>query len=396
MEKNDFFKLIAISDEKNIPKYKQLQLELERLIAANVLKGNTRLPGECDFFNQLGLSRTTIRKALESLEKSHLIYRIQGHGTFVGSRPPSAFDNGDKSRSEKYKKLIGVVVPNITNEIYPHIISGIEQAVQPWHICVFSANSGGSRERELRIVNEMLNNSIDGLILEPLYSEHEEKNSRLVSLLKTLSIPVILMNNDIPELECSKLMQDDEGGGRLITEHLLEHGHRRIAIIYNDRVGAAFARRTGYQSALRAAGIEPDERLDIAYNDEQGILYPGYILTKQLLENRELGVSAIFYFNDDLAIQGLTAAQSLNLNVPRDFSIAGYDDIPRSRLEGIQLSTVSHPKALMGTMAALLLMEQFERADDKQPLYRRITIQSSLVIRSSVSSPPAAEPSLWQ
>lgn len=387
MEKENFLKLIAISGSKATPMYKQLQLELERLIAENILKVNAKLPGENDFSNQLGLSRTTVRKALESLEKSHLIYKIQGHGTFVGSKPPTTFNNGEKSRQEKFKQLIGVVVPNITNEIYPHIISGIEQAVQPWQVCVFSANSGGSRERELRIVNEMLNNSIDGLILEPLYTEQDRKDLRLVSLLEKLKIPVVLMNNDIPAFECSKIMQDDEGGGRLVTEHFLEHGHKRIAIIYNDRINAAFERRKGYRSALAAAGIAPDDNLDIAYNDEQGMVFPGYILTKLLLEKRELGVTAIFYFNDDLALQGLAAAQSMNLEIPRDLSIAGYDDIPRSRLEKIQLTTVSHPKALFGTMAASLLLEQFAQTD--KPLFRIVTVHSSMVIRNSVGRPRA-------
>ena len=385
MDKLEFLKLINITDDEAVPKYRQLQSEIERLIAENILKVNTRLPGENDFFSSLNLSRTTIRKALETLEKSHLIYRIQGHGTFIGSKPPPAYDNGSNNRQEKFKRLIGVVVPNITNEIYPHIINGIEQALEPRQVCVFSANTGGSRERELRIVNEMLNNRIEALILEPLYSVQGEKDSRLVSILKELKIPVVLMNNDIPAFNCSKIMQDDEGGARLVTKHLLEQGHKRIAFIYNDRINAAFERRKGYRAALAEAGIKYDERMEIAYNDEEGMVYPGYIITKQLLENRELGVTAIFYFNDDLAIQGLTAAQSMKLSVPGDLSIAGYDDIPRSRLEGIQLTTVSHPKTLLGSIAASLLLEQFEMAD--KPMYRKVTIQSSLVIRNSVCSP---------
>ncbi|MCL2880253.1 MAG: GntR family transcriptional regulator, partial [Treponema sp.] len=296
MEKSEFIKQITIHDNNDTPKYKQLQSEIERLIADNIFKVNTRLPGENDFFHQLGLSRTTIRKALEALEKAHLIYRIQGHGTFVGSKPPSSYDSTDKIRPGKSLQLIGVVVPNITNEIYPHIINGIEQTVQSRQVCVFSANSGGNRERELRIINEMLSNSIDGLILEPLYSAQDETDTRLVSILENLSIPVVLMNNDIPSFKCSKIMQDDEGGGRLVTEHLIEQGHRRIAFIYNDRIYAAFERRKGYCAALADAGIEHDDRIDIAYNDEEGMVYPGYILTKQLLENPALGVTAIFYF----------------------------------------------------------------------------------------------------
>jgi len=385
MNEKNLWNIIKINDNDTVPKYKQLQLEIERLIAENILKVTDRLPGENEFFSNLGLSRTTIRKALHTLEKSHLIYRIQGHGTFIGSKPAAMTDNGDKKHISKFKKLIGVVIPNRTNEIYPFLINGIEQTVQSRQICVFSANSGGSHERELRIINEMINNSIDGLILEPLYSGKSNEDKQLVSLLEELDIPIVLINNDIPTFNCSKVMQDDAGGAQQLTELLLEHGHKRIAYIYNNMVKASFERRSGFHAALKAAGIEPDERLEASYNDEDGMVYPGYVLTKQFLENQELGVTAIFYFNDDLALQGLTAAHSLNMEVPRDISIVGYDDIPRSRLEGIQLTTVSHPKTLLGNMAASLLLEQFEQ--EEHPLYRKITIHSSMVLRDSVSEP---------
>jgi len=385
MEKNEIWELIIIDDSETVPKYRQLQSEIERLIAENILQLNTRLPGENEFYNRLGLSRTTVRKALEALEKAHLIYRVQGQGTFIGSKPPAYQEKAGSAKSGKNKKLIGVILPNITNEIYPFILSGIEQAVYSRNICVFSANSGGSHDRELRNINEMLNNSIDGLILEPLYSGFDQKETRLVSLLEKLTIPVVLINNDIPSINCSKIMQDDEGGGRLITEHLLEHGHRRIAFIYNDKISTCFERRKGYRAALAAAGIDHDGRLEIAYNDEEGIVYPGYVITKQLLENSKLGVTAIFYYNDDLAFQGLVAIQSLNMKVPNDISIAGYDDVPRSSLKGIWLTTVSHPKSLIGNWAASLLLEQFDQIGG--PIYRKMTVHSPIISRGSVASP---------
>jgi GntR family transcriptional regulator of arabinose operon len=386
MKKDDFWDFINIDKNKSVPKYRQLQSEIERLIAENVLKVDTRLPGENEFFNKLGLSRTTIRDALRSLEEAHLIYRVQGNGTFIGSKPASLSKDRDSAKAGNSKQVIGVVLPNITNEIYPFIISGIEQTVSSRHICVFSANSGGSWERELRIINEMNNNSVSGLILEPIYSGANGSEERLVSLLEMLSIPVVIINNDIPAFNCSKVMQDDSEGGRLATEHLLEYGHKRIAYIYNDRIGAALERRRGYRAALEAAGIAHDPELEISYNNEQGLVYPGYIFTKELLEKPDLRVTAIFYFNDDLALQGLAAVQSLNLEIPRDLSIVGFDDIPRSRLSGIQLTTVSHPKALLGTLAASLLLEQFERFNTPA-MYRKICVQSPLVFRGSVAAP---------
>lgn len=383
-------KLITIDDSDAVPKYRQLQTELEKLIAGNVLKVNSRLPGENELFSQLGLSRTTIRKALLELEKAHLIYRAQGQGTFVGSKP-AVSENGKSAQPGKFKKVVGVVLPNITNEIYPFIISGIEQTLQSRHVCVFSANSSGVRDKEVRLINEMLNNAVDGLVIEPLYPGIGDntggKSMQLVSLLESLTIPVVLINNDIPTFKCSKVMLDDEAGGRLVTEHFLEHGHRRIAYIYHDGVSAAFERRKGYRAALAAAGMEHDPRLEIPYNDEEGIAYPGYVFTKQLLQNPELGVTGIFYFNDDLALQGLEAARNLNMNIPSDISIAGYDDIPRARLAGVNLTTVSHPKALLGTMAGLLLLEQFDQAQTDTPIHQKITMRSSMLVRNTVGPP---------
>jgi GntR family transcriptional regulator of arabinose operon len=385
MKKDNIFNLIKIDDDKTVPKYKQLQFEIERLIMENLLAVNTMLPGENAFFKWLGLSRTTIRKALQELEEAHLIYRLPGQGTFIGRKPHIPTSNGEKLKSSQMKQVIGVVVPHITNEIYPFIIESIEQTVHNRKICVFSANSGGRRGKELQIVNEMINNSIDGLIIEPLYSKMEGDNSPLVSLLKSLTIPVVLLNNDIQSFECSKIIQNDEDGARLLTNHLLEHGHKRIAYIYNDCVNVAFERRNGYRAALAAAGIQHDPELEVAYNDEEGLVYPGYLLTKGLLERTDLGITAIFYFNDDLALQGMAAAQNMNLEIPGDLSVVGYDDIPRSCLNGIRLTTVSHPKKLLGIWAASLLLEQFDQIET--PVHRKITVQSSMVFRDSVSRP---------
>jgi len=382
--KHDIFELIKIDDNEAVPKYKQLQLEIERLIIENILTVNTKLPGENFFFKRLNLSRTTVRKAFQELEEMHLIYRLHGQGTFIGRKPIQPA-NRERIKTDQMKQVIGIVVPHITNEIYPFIIESIEQTVSSRKICVFSANSGGIRERELQIVNEMLNNAIDGLIIEPLYSYIDGENSPLVSLLKKLTIPVVLLNNDIPSFECSKIIQNDEEGARLLTAHLLENGHKRIAYIYNDRVNVAFDRLNGYRAALNAANIPHDPRLEISYNDEEGIVYPGYVLTKELLEQTDLGVTAIFYFNDDLALQGMAAAQSMNLEIPKDLSIVGYDDIPRSRLNGIRLTTVSHPKTLLGTWAASLLLEQFDQTD--KPVHRKIIVESSMVYRDSVCEP---------
>ncbi|MDR0760513.1 MAG: GntR family transcriptional regulator [Treponema sp.] len=365
-------------DDGGMPKYRQLQIEIARLIREDILLPQTQLPSEHEFRTELGVSRTTIRQAFQLLEEKNLIHRVQGRGTFIGAVPTEK----NMRPRKKDMHMIGVLVPNITNQIYPGIIRGIEANAYEKDAVVFAASSGGSRDREYQLITELINRSIDGLILEPLHSGLENDSSRTAGLLNGLNIPVIIINNDIPQFTCSKIMLDDTGGARSAVQHIIAFGHKRIAYIYKNTVKAALDRRLGYMQALKDAGIPHDESIEFSFGEEEERIDTGYRLTKTILEHPEWGITAVFYYNDDLALQGMDAALDMNVQVPADLSIVGYDDIPRSAPR--KLSTVSHPQILVGRWALDLLFEYF---DHHVHHYRLITISSEIIRRNTVAAP---------
>jgi GntR family transcriptional regulator of arabinose operon len=377
MTQNNVLQNIRL-DDGGMPKYKQLQIEITRLIREDILLPQTRLPSEHEFRTQLGVSRTTIRQAFQLLEEKNLIHRVQGHGTFIGAMPTEK----NTWPGKKNMRMIGVLVPNITNQIYPGIIRGIEENAYEKDAVVFAASSGGSRDREYQLITELINRSIDGLILEPLHSGLENDSSRTEGLLNSLNIPVIIINNDIPQFKCSKIMLDDIGGARSAVQHIIAFGHKRIAYIYKNTVKAALDRRMGYIQALKDAGIKHDESIEFSFGEEEERIDTGYQITKNILEHPEWGISAIFYYNDDLALQGMDAALDMNAQIPKDLSIVGYDDIPRSALR--KLSTVSHPQILIGRWALDLLFEYF---DHLVHYCRVINISSEIIRRNTVAAP---------
>ncbi|GHV89279.1 arabinose metabolism transcriptional repressor [Spirochaetia bacterium] len=385
MKSDEILGLFGFDDASDAPKYRQLASKIEQLVRSNSLPGNTLLPGENEFMTRLSVSRTTIRKAFQVLKEKNLIYQTQGKGTFTGSPPAARTVPGMRPQGKTGGRLIGVLVPNIINEIYSFIVNGIEERAHTQGAMVFTANSGGDRDREYQHITEMMNRSVDGLILEPLYSGRTSEESHSLELLNSLNIPVVLINNDIPSFECSKIMQDDRAGGRLAVGQLIKSGHKRIACVYNSTVKAALDRHEGYLDALSQAGIAADPALDFPFDKEQEYSYPGFNLTAGILGNPALGVTAIFYFNDDLALQGMAAANVAGIQIPRDLSIIGYDDIPMASLGAPGLSTLSQPQRLVGSWAADLLFEGLQYPDRR--LYRKVIIQPALVLRHSIAPP---------
>jgi len=383
LDERDFWKKFSFIPSDDVPKYRRLSLELERLIRSGIVPTNAQLPGETEFMERLGISRTTVRKALDELEDYGLIFRNQGQGTFVGSK--SEPSGGNRNPGAAQGSVIGLLIPNITNEIYPSIIGGIEENALRHGACLMTANSGGSRERESQLLGEMIGRSIDGLIMEPALSCMVAEESRTMRLLRSMKIPVVLIENDIPGFDCPKVMIDDVQSGETATRHLIAFGHKRIAYVYKDGVRAAIDRREGYRRALDEAGIERDPSLEFAYLEKDEPSYPGYRITREILGRRELGITAIFYFNDDLALQGLQAARELDVRVPEDISIVGHDDISRARMGDTPLTTMEHPQALLGRWAADLLFECMERPDRRA--FRKLRIEPALLSRGTVAPP---------
>jgi DNA-binding LacI/PurR family transcriptional regulator len=174
-------------------------------------------------------------------------------------------------------------------------------------------------------------------------------------------------------------------GGRAATRHLLELGHRRIAMISGpDHVLCCRARVDGYRSALEAAGVpvEPAlvRRVNLCHED-------GRTAGHDLLRRPDRP-TAIFTANDVLAIGVYRAAREEGLRIPEDLSVVGFDDLPVARWVGPPLTTVRQPLTEMAEAAARLVLELGREQEERAAT--RMELATSLVVRSSTAAPAAA------
>jgi LacI family transcriptional regulator len=184
------------------------------------------------------------------------------------------------------------------------------------------------------------------------------------------------LNERIPAVSAAHTSGADQA-----MRHLLELGHRRIAQITGPRGWVATEdRRRGYRAALAAAGILPDPALEIEAEPE---IRPGREAALQLLDLSDRP-TAIFAFNDNIAIGAIQAARARGLRVPEDISIVGFDDVEHATIVTPALTTVRQPLAEMGRTAVSLLNRLLERQHFET---LHVELATRLVVRESTAPP---------
>jgi LacI family transcriptional regulator len=172
---------------------------------------------------------------------------------------------------------------------------------------------------------------------------------------------------------------DNEHGGYMATKHLIDLGHRKIAYISGPKISHDNEMRfEGYKRALEEHGIPYEAKWNIfGHFTREG----GYHATKTLIVQGDLP-TAIFFANDEMAVGGMKALEEKGIEVPKEISIIGFDDIQITEYVNPPLTTVRQPKYEMGTLAAHLLFQSME-----QPLAQRdYKLPTELIIRKSCGS----------
>lgn len=361
--------------DKPQPKYLQLKAALLRYLDDEHYQADQKLPTEHALLAQFNVSRGTIRQALSELENEGVLYKIQGSGTFFSGNLPA---------ERKQSHLLGVVTPSLSFYIYPQIIQGITDVAQQQDYHVVLGSSKTSPGHELGCIEQLLAKNIDGLIFEPAPNLQAVPDTELINVLKTLTIPVVFMGAAMPDTNLSYVTVDDVEGGFRATNYLIAAGHRRIACLYPPNMPAGQHRYQGYRNALKAAGIAPDTQLEkqitTFYSEEthgQTIL-----MMKELLALGEARPTAVFFFNDLLAVVGYAAIEAAGLNVPTDISMIGFDDSELALQMRVPLTSMVHPKYYQGKWAAELLFEKLEHPEQRFP--KHLLITPTLVERDSV------------
>jgi LacI family transcriptional regulator, galactose operon repressor len=273
--------------------------------------------------------------------------------------------------------LIGVTMPVIHHGYFASILSGASEALYDHDMRIVLCPTRHEHDREVSLLERLSRGETDGAILVL----PEESNDELRTLTRHGFRFVVVDPFSEPAEGLPVVSAAHSSGATQATRFLLELGHRRIAVITGPERGMASEERLrGYHAALATAGIMPDPCLVVRSNFR---VDGGLESAARLLDVPD-PPSAIFAFNDSMAIGVQQAARMRGLAIPDDLSVVGFDDTIEAVIAVPALTTVRQPLAEMGRMAVGLLLRLLENRR-LEPL--RVQLSTKLVVRDSTAPP---------
>ncbi|QEN04390.1 GntR family transcriptional regulator [Thiospirochaeta perfilievii] len=357
-------------------KYKQVIDYLLRYFSVERYKEGDKLPTESSLMKELCVGRNTIRKAITEMEVDGIVIRKQGSGTFyIGHKEEGVSKGG----------LVGLANFSGLGYIYPQIIRGIEDALYEEGFSLVVATNNMDSLRNISSLKMVLDQGVKGLIMDLSRNIDGEIETPAMELVRSVGIPVTTTHWSGYSENFSTVALDDEHGGYKAVKFLIDNGHRNIGIIYKSGVQAGILRYEGYVRALKEAGIPLNEEFISTFNEDidgLDIEEYGVFCTNELLERTGNKLTAIFYFNDLIAIEGYKAINQYGLNIPDDISVIGFDNYITGASISPPLTTLDHPKEDLGYWAAKFLVNEIRGQNSTHP--KKLIFEPSLIIRESV------------
>jgi LacI family transcriptional regulator len=284
-----------------------------------------------------------------------------------------------RSLKVRQTRMLAMVLPDITNPFFPEIIRGAEDTAFERGYFLLTANTDEQIGRERRIVAALRSYRVDGVLLA---SASGSDTSHLQSILDA-GVALVCLDRTVPGVRTDAVLLDNVRGARECVRHMIQKGHRRIAIITGSLdVQTGRERLRGYEEALHEAGI-PVEKSRIFEGDFRHD--SGYRLGRQILtqKNRSAGPTAIFVCNGVMMLGVLKATEELNIRCPEEIALATFDDLAVDSPFHPHLTTVVQPSYEMGARAAGILIDRIEGRISKEP--RTVRVAPTLIVRESTA-----------
>lgn len=271
---------------------------------------------------------------------------------------------------------IGLVVPDVSNPYFSEIVRGAEHVAYAKNYSVLLCNTEEDTKRELAVLQSLEEKRVDGIVLcssRLAEDELEEAISRHPA--------AVLVNRRLEFTDeragVGAVTLDDVAGGQRGTQHLLDSGHRAIGFLAGPPTSySGRGRKEGYRTAMTAAGVlPPSEWIIHCAPTVEG----GRLRAHELLGNQP-ELTALFCFNDLVAIGALQTCVDLGIKVPSDIAVVGFDDIPLAALVTPALTTCRVSRYELGTRAMDLLLERIDGCTDE---CQEIVLPTELVVRNS-------------
>ena len=272
---------------------------------------------------------------------------------------------------------IGVVIPDLTNPLFPPIVRGIEDVLTPAGYSALLVNTDNDPAREKSLITTLRSRQVEGLIVATALLEHP-----LLSELHAQGVKMVLVNRRVADLELPSITPDDATGVALAVKHLVGLGHRRIVHVAGPQTtSTGVTRARAFSSALRDHGIKDDPSLIVSC--DYWIESAGARAVRGLLDSGA-EFTAVVAGNDLIALGCYDVFAERGLSCPDDISVVGFNDMPF--LDKLQppLTSVGVPHHQVGVEAARMLLEALNEPD-RPP--RSVLLPLSLNVRGSTAPP---------
>jgi LacI family transcriptional regulator len=276
-------------------------------------------------------------------------------------------------RQRKAPRMVGLVIKDVANPFYSAIARGVEEEVRPRSLLVVSGSSDEDSARERELLELLCERRVAGLLVVPAGRDHSFLAAEVA-----LGTQLAFIDRPPCNLRADTILLDNVGGARSAVEHLIAHGHRRIAFIgHLPEVFTTVERLKGFRAAIAAAGLSPDEGLvRLGCHDSA----KAEAATHELLSMRR-PPTAIFAGNNRITHGVLMATSRLR----RPPALVGFDDFELAPLLSPPVSVVAYDNVELGRRAARLICERLDGAAGPP---RRIVVPTHLVPRGSGETKP--------
>jgi LacI family transcriptional regulator len=338
-----------------------------------------------DVARAAGVSRQTVSRAINDLGEisPRTRARVLRIAEEMGYRPSSIA----RGLATRRTRTLGLVIPDVANPFFSDVARGAEHEGYAGGYNVFLCNTDEDPERELAVLRSLEEKRVDGVVL--CSSRLDDDELRQVVARQSA---VVLVNRRLEPARAENgvgtVMLDDVAGGRMATQHLVDGGHRAVGFLAGPPASrSGRSRAEGYRAACTAA--------DLSYSPTWTVPCPagvdgGHQAARDLLTARP-ELTALFCYNDLVAVGALRACAGLGRQVPDDLALVGFDDIMLAALVTPPLTTCHVPRYELGVQAMRLLLNQIGGCPDRanqgpeaeQNPCAEIVLRPELVVRAS-------------
>jgi LacI family transcriptional regulator/LacI family repressor for deo operon, udp, cdd, tsx, nupC, and nupG len=323
-----------------------------------------------DIAKAAGVSHTTVSRALNNNPAISVKTRehIQKLAREMGYTPSAVA----QSLLSQQTWTIGMVVTTVADPFVVQVVEGVEQIAQVANYSIFLTTSHNNPDQEMAVVETLQRRRVDAIIITS-----SRVGSLYSSQLDQIQVPIVLINNQEEGEYLYSIAADDRQGAQLAVQHLVSLGHRRIGYLgVPDRPKSNRRRLAGYHTALAAANITPDPALIMEFEAKTDF-ERGQAGLDQLLNAK---ATAIFCYNDVVAIGLLAACRRQGVAVPDQLAVVGFDDIESALYVTPPLTTISQPLLTLGQLAMQMTLDLLNEQDVRDQV-----LPCELVVRQSTA-----------